>query len=62
MFGVLAIIGTYLLDYLYKKELWVYNSYEPSDMHWQDRETKKTRVTESGVVVLDPGHDEVEES
>ena len=63
MFGVLAIAGTYLLDHLYKKELWVFYLYKVSDMTKADKygATKKTRVTESGVVVLDRREDDAGE-
>jgi hypothetical protein len=55
MFGVLAINGTYLLDYLYKKELWVLLLWKFLDEFEvdQNRATKKTRITESGIVVVD---------
>ncbi|RFU27155.1 hypothetical protein B7463_g9180, partial [Scytalidium lignicola] len=46
MFGGLSIVGTYLLDYLYKREL----------------ATAKTRVTESGHVVVDRSEEESDEA
>ena len=62
MFGVLAIVGTYLLDYLYQKELWVNHRITSSKLgSLQYTATKKTRVTESGVVVIDWSDEDGEE-